>query len=208
MTRNQYYYWQRKVRKATYLEQHTDLPQTVPGDAKSATFVELPSENLQRSVPISSPFGFLADAVIRTGRAKSELPTLSQRNFFIGSWRRSAMLSEAYNVRKIVIATGYTDLRKGIEGLSELVLSNYHLNPAEKDVLFLFCGRRADRIKGLLWEGDGFLLLYKRLEAGSFSWPRSQQEAAEPTREQYHLLMMGFDPVTSKIQEVNLRRMV
>ena len=110
------------------------------------------------------------------------------------------MLSEAYNVRKIVIATGYTDLRKGIEGLSELVLSNYHLNPAEKDV--------ADRIKGLLWEGDGFLLLYKRLEAGSFSWPRSQQEAAEPTREQYHLLMMGFDPVTSKIQEVNLRRMV
>lgn len=118
------------------------------------------------------------------------------------------MLSEAYNVRKIVIATGYTDLRKGIEGLSELVLSNYHLNPAEKDVLFLFCGRRADRIKGLLWEGDGFLLLYKRLEAGSFSWPRSQQEAAEPTREQYHLLMMGFDPVTSKIQEVNLRRMV
>ena len=47
------------------------------------------------------------------------------------------MLSEAYNVRKIVIATGYTDLRKGIEGLSELVLSNYHLNPAEKDVLFL-----------------------------------------------------------------------
>lgn len=79
------------------------------------------------------------------------------------------MLSEAYNVRKIVIATGYTDLRKGIEGLSELVLSNYHLNPAEKDVLFLFCGRRSDRIKGLLWEGDGFLLLYKRLEAGSYS---------------------------------------
>ena len=116
------------------------------------------------------------------------------------------MLSEAYNVRKIVIVTGYTDLRKGIEGLSELVLSNYHLNPAEKDVLFLFCGRRSDRIKGLLWEGDGFLLLYKRLEAGSFSWPRSRQEAAELTREQYHLLMMGFDPVTPKIREVTPHR--
>ena len=51
------------------------------------------------------------------------------------------MLSEAYNVRKIMIATGYTDLRKGIEGLSELVFSNYHLNPAEKDVLFLFWAR-------------------------------------------------------------------
>ena len=70
MTRNQYYYWQRKVRKAAYLEQHTDLPQTVPGDAKSATFLELPSENLQRSVPVSSPSGFHADAVIRTGRGE------------------------------------------------------------------------------------------------------------------------------------------
>lgn len=116
------------------------------------------------------------------------------------------MLSEAPGVRKIVIACGYTDLRKGIEGLSELVLSGYHLNPADKDVLFLFCGRRADRIKGLLWEGDGFLLLYKRLEAGSFSWPRSRQEAAELTREQYRLLMMGFDPVTPKIREVKPRQ--
>lgn len=70
MTRNQYYYWQRKVRKATYLEQHTDLPQTVPGDAKSATFVELSSENLQGSAPVSSSSGFHADAVIRAGRGK------------------------------------------------------------------------------------------------------------------------------------------
>ena len=55
-------------------------------------------------------------------------------------------------------------------------------------------------------KGDGFLLLYKRLEAGSFSWPRSRQEAAELTREQYHLLMMGFDPVTPKIREVTPHR--
>ncbi len=38
------------------------------------------------------------------------------------------------------------------------------LDPYEKDILFLFCDRRSDRIKGLVWEGDGFLLLYKRLE--------------------------------------------
>ena len=42
-----------------------------------------------------------------------------------------------------------------------------------QNALFLFCGRRKDRIKGLYWEGDGFVLLYKRLESGSFQWPRN-----------------------------------
>lgn len=116
------------------------------------------------------------------------------------------MLAEAYHVRKIVIACGYTDLRKGIDGLAELIRSNYQLDPLEKNVLFLFCGRRTDRIKGLLWEGDGFLLLYKRLEGGVFSWPRNQAEAAELTREQYRLLMMGYDPLAQKIREVQPRR--
>ena len=45
------------------------------------------------------------------------------------------------------------------------------MDPYEKDILFLFCGRRSDCIKGLVWEGDGFFLLYKRLELGGFSWP-------------------------------------
>ncbi|WP_164130794.1 IS66 family insertion sequence element accessory protein TnpB [Sharpea azabuensis] len=112
------------------------------------------------------------------------------------------MLAEAYHVHKIVIACGYTDLRKGIDGLAELIRSNYQLDPLEKNVLFLFCGRRTDRIKGLLWEGDGFLLLYKRLEGGAFSWPRNQAEATELTREQYRLLMMGYDPLAQKIREV------
>ena len=74
-------------------------------------------------------------------------------------------------ISKIIIACGRTDLRKGIDGLAQLVGTRYDMNPFEKNVLFLFCGGRGDRIKGLLWEGNGFLLLYKRLEDGSFSWP-------------------------------------
>ena len=79
------------------------------------------------------------------------------------------MLEDAAGIRRVVIACGYVDLRKGIDGLSMIIGDRYHQNPFEKGTLFLFCGRRSDRIKGLLWMGDGFLQLYKRLEAGSLS---------------------------------------
>lgn len=116
------------------------------------------------------------------------------------------MLAEAAGVKRIIIACGRTDLRKGIDGLAQLISTKYNLNPFEKDVLFLFCGSRGDRIRGLLWEGNGFLLLYKRLEDGSFSWPRTPDEAAELTREQYQLLMMGLNPLHPKIREVAPRK--
>ncbi len=113
------------------------------------------------------------------------------------------MLAEATGIQKIILAVGYTDLRKGVDSLAQLVGTRYDLNPFEKDVLFLFCGRRTDRIKGLIWEGNGFLLLYKRLEAGSFSWPRTPEEAAHLTTEQYKMLMMGLNPLHPKIREVH-----
>ena len=74
------------------------------------------------------------------------------------------MLNESYSsFRKVYIAVGYTDLRKGIQGLSQLFGVKFDMDPYEKDVLLLFCGKRSDRIKGLVWEGTGYLLLYKRL---------------------------------------------
>ena len=47
------------------------------------------------------------------------------------------------------------------------------------------------------------MLLYKRLEDGSFSWSRTPEEAMQLTREQYEMLMMGLNPVRSKIRDVN-----
>ena len=94
--------------------------------------------------------------------------------------------------KRIYIACGYTDLRYGIDGLATVVKERFHLEPFEKDILFLFCGRRADRIKGLLWEGDGFLLLYKRLEGGKFQWPRNSDEALQMSSQQYRWLMEGL----------------
>ena len=116
------------------------------------------------------------------------------------------MLNDAAGIRRVVLACGYVDLRKGIDALSMIISDRYHQNPFEKGTLFLFCGRRSDRINGLLWMGDGFLLLYKRLEDGSLTWPRTEQEAAELTEEQFQYLMLGLNPLDPKIKEVHPKR--
>lgn len=100
------------------------------------------------------------------------------------------MLSEYTG--KVYLACGFTDLRMGIDGLSAMVQQQFLLDPFNSS-LYLFCGRRKDRIKGLLWEGDGFLLLYKRLENGRYQWPRSTQEAVSITEQQYRWLMEGLE---------------
>ena len=92
------------------------------------------------------------------------------------------------------------------EKKSMIIGDKYKQNPFEKGTLFLFCGRRSDRLKGLLWMGNGFLLLYKRFESGSLSWPRTLEEAAELTEEQFHYLMLGLNPLNPKIKEVSPQR--
>lgn len=113
------------------------------------------------------------------------------------------MLNDATGFDKIYIACGYTDLRRGIDGLSSIVQNTFDLNPFQ-NILFLFCGRRTDRIKGLLWEGDGFLLLYKRLENGNFQWPRTETEAMSISPQQFRWLTEGLtlEPrkIVSKVQ--------
>lgn len=117
------------------------------------------------------------------------------------------MLKDAAGIKKVYIATGYTDLRQGIDGLATIVHKQFKMSPFDKDTLFLFCGKKTDRIKGLLWEGDGFLLLYKRLGTGNFSWPRTSSTALEITEDQYKLLMEGFDIVAKHpIKEISTPR--
>ena len=116
------------------------------------------------------------------------------------------MLNDAKGFSRIIIACGRTDLRRGIDGLVAVVQEQFQLDPTEKNVLFLFCGTKTDRIKGLIFEGDGYLLVYKRLSAGRFRWPRTQEEAMTITQEQFDLLMQGMT-IVSTIRQVNPKRL-
>lgn len=117
------------------------------------------------------------------------------------------MLREKVGISKVFIVCGYTDLRYGIDGLANEIQNSFHLDPFDEGSLFLFCGRSASKIKGLLWEGDGFLLLYKRLENGKFHWPRNSEEMRLLDNEQYEWLMKGLS-VDPGIYRSNLKKVL
>lgn len=75
---------------------------------------------------------------------------------------------EPAKAQKIYIAVGYSDLRRGIDGFASIIQNTFHINP-QTNALFIFCGRRSDRIKALYWDTDGYILLYKRLEGGRYA---------------------------------------
>ena len=101
------------------------------------------------------------------------------------------MLNDISSNHQVYLVTGYTDLRRSIDGLAMIIQGQLRLDPFSS-ALFLFCGRRRDRIKGLLWERDGFLLLYKRLDNGQFQWPRNETEAKLLTPQQTRWLLEGL----------------
>lgn len=101
------------------------------------------------------------------------------------------MLVDYTNVRHIYIVCGHTDLRQSIDGLAALIADQYNLDLFD-DCAFLFCGRRKNRYKVLYWDGDGFLLLYKRLETGRIQWPRNSQEAKKISHQQLRWLLEGL----------------
>jgi transposase len=76
------------------------------------------------------------------------------------------MLSFASGM-KIFVYTRATDMRKGFNGLSGIVRSEFQADPADGS-LFLFINRRRDRMKLLHFDGGGYWLYYRLLEAGTF----------------------------------------
>lgn len=94
---------------------------------------------------------------------------------------------------RIYAATGATDLRRSIDGLSAVVRDHFGLDPLSGH-LFLFRNRRGDRLKILAWDRSGFWILYKRLEQGTFAWPTDGSAAPVEMRSgDLLLLLSGVD---------------
>ena len=73
------------------------------------------------------------------------------------------MIGDISVATNVYIVCGRTDMRKSINGLCAIIQDQFHREP-DKNSIFLFCGKRCDRIKILFREPDGYLLMYKRLD--------------------------------------------
>lgn len=102
------------------------------------------------------------------------------------------MLNPGSNI-KIYLATGHTDMRKGFHKLA--LLANVIVSSEKKEgALFVFRGRRSDRIKILWNDGQGYCLYYKCLERGKFMWPTSTtSKSIGITKGQLAMLIEGID---------------
>jgi len=78
------------------------------------------------------------------------------------------LLGSQFN--RIFLCTEDTDMRKSFDSLRGVIRSAMHLDPMT-GYLFVFKNKRADRIKVIYWDGDGFAMWYKVLQKGTFQFP-------------------------------------
>jgi transposase len=103
------------------------------------------------------------------------------------------MMRPSNDLPRVYLCREPVDLRKAINGLSMLVEGVLSLDPFQPH-LFVFCNRRRDKIKILYFEGNGFVLWYKRLERGRFYWPLvSSEEVVVLTGQELNWLLDGYD---------------
>lgn len=93
---------------------------------------------------------------------------------------------------RIWIVAGHTDMRKGFDGLASVAQTALAANPFCGHV-FVFRGRRGDILKVLWFDGQGLMLLAKRLERGRFIWPQATSGSVSLTPAQLSMLLEGID---------------
>ena len=103
------------------------------------------------------------------------------------------MLEEAADIRRVVIACEYVNLCKEIDGLSMIIGDRYYQNPFEKGTLFLFSGRRSDRIKGLLWMGEWFPSALQAVGSRLPALTKDQRRGHRPYKESVSLSYDGAE---------------
>ena len=93
---------------------------------------------------------------------------------------------------RVWIVAGHTDMRKGFDGLAALAQTALANSPFCGHV-FVFRGRRGDIVKLLWFDGQGLMLLAKRLERGRFVWPQATSGSVSLTPAQLSMLLEGID---------------
>ena len=93
---------------------------------------------------------------------------------------------------RVYVATRPVDFRKGIDGLAMAAQEMFGLNPFSGAIL-VFRSKRADRIKLLVWDRTGMVLVHKRLEGGKFVWPRVLGGVMRMSPAQFSALFEGLD---------------
>lgn len=94
---------------------------------------------------------------------------------------------------KIFVYHQQIDMRKSIDGLSHLIVEALNLDPQAK-ALYLFRNKASDKFKAIFWDGNGFMLLYKRLERGRFKFPaKLEVDYYEIDADLFNWLRKGFD---------------
>ena len=93
---------------------------------------------------------------------------------------------------RVWLAAGVTDMRKGYDGLASVVQTQL-TEDAFSGHVFVFRGKRGDRIKVLWWSGDGLCLFAKRLERGRFIWPQATHGTVHLSVAQLSMLLEGID---------------
>ena len=99
----------------------------------------------------------------------------------------------------IWLASQPTDLRKSFDTLAEVVRQHLQGDPLSGQ-LFVFRNKRADRVKLLYWDEDGFVIVYKRLEAGTFRFPTSKDASVHIRAADLQMLLDGVDLDSAKRQ--------
>ena len=105
---------------------------------------------------------------------------------------------------RVFVATAPVDFRKGVHGLAALVAEGLKGNPYSGDV-YVFRSKRADRLKFLIFDGTGMVLLTKWIEEGRFTWPPIRSGTMQLTPTQFAMLFEGLGE-WHRIAERSVRR--
>jgi transposase len=103
---------------------------------------------------------------------------------------------------RVLIATKPVDFRKGMDGLVAVVKEHLGADPFS-GAIYVFRAKRADRVKLVVWDGTGLCLFAKRLEQGTFRWPKIEGGTMRLTPSQLSALIEGLD--WTRVREIEVR---